>query len=110
MRQYNPYPRHDGFGFRVLRARIALEQFGRDGSATPYCRSFDNCFEMDDGNAVVWALMHRALRNSATGKPELEHGIRNLGDAVWSDWLEVYRLCDRQQLPLPGFTVPGSLR
>jgi len=99
-RRCNPYPKHDGFGFRTLRARSALEKFGRDGLARPYCRSFDNCFEMDDGDAVVWALMHRAVRNSATGDTHLERGIRNLGDAVWSDWLEVYRNPSPQQLRL----------
>lgn len=102
MRLCNPYRRHAGFGFRVLRARCALERFGRDSEATPYCRSFDDCFEMDDGDAVVWALMHRAIRNTAAGNPLLERGIRNLGDAVWSDWLEVYRPPRPAQLVLPG--------
>jgi hypothetical protein len=50
-------------------------------------RSFENCSEMFDGDAVVWALMHEAIagRNAL-----LERGIRSLGQAVWPHWLEVY--------------------
>jgi hypothetical protein len=50
-------------------------------------RGFDNCFEMFDGDAVVWALMHEA----AEGRDDaLKRGIRNMGASVWPQWLEVY--------------------
>jgi hypothetical protein len=42
--------------------------------------------EMFDGDAVVWALMHEAIG----GDVLLERGIRNMGKAVWPQWLEVY--------------------
>lgn len=98
----NPYPKHDGFGFRYLRAKAALEKFGRDSFAQPYCRSFDTCFEMCDGDAVVWALMDRAIRNAAAGDPALAQGIRNLGARVWPQWLRVYEFSQVDpQIELP---------
>ena len=62
MKAKNPYLKQKGFGFRYLRAKSALERFGRDYLKRPYCRSFDNCFEMNDGDAVVWALMNTAIQ------------------------------------------------
>lgn len=96
----NPYPKQDGFGFRYLRAKIALEKFGRDCFARPYCRSFDDCFEMHDGSAVVWALMHTAIRNAAAGDEFLKRGIENMGTNVWQDWLQVYGGSEQLSLPL----------
>ena len=96
----NPYPKHHGFGFRYLRAKTALETFGRDRQARPYSRSFDNCFEMYDGTAVVWALMHTAIRNAARGDSFLKRGIENMGANVWRDWLAVYAGADQPELPL----------
>ena len=86
MRQRNPYPKRKNFGLRVLRARKLLERFGHDYCRPPYSRSFDNCFENYDGDAVVWALMHKALN----GNHALERGIRNMGEQVWPAWLAVY--------------------
>ena len=90
-RQKNPYPKRDGFGFRYLRAKAALEKFGRNCMATPYSRSFDTCFEMDDGDALVWALMHAAIRNMLQGDTDLERGIHNMGDGMWAFWLTTYQ-------------------
>ena len=88
----NPYPKHDGFARRVRRAQTALERFGRDYDARPYnSPGFDNCFEMFDGKAVVWALMHRANRNAAAGDPSLMNGIQRMGAQVWTDWTRLYQ-------------------
>ncbi len=84
----NPYPKCDGFGFRLLRAKTALEKFGRNCCAEPYSRSFDNCFEMYDGKAIVRALVERALRNEAEGNLALKRGIENMG--CWSNWHHVH--------------------
>ena len=82
----NPYPRRHGSGFRVANAKRALRRLGQDCLAPIYTRSFENCFEMFDGDAVVWALMHEAI----SGDELLERGIRNMGKAVWPHWLDVY--------------------
>jgi len=83
----NPYLTRPGFGLRYSRAKAALEIFGQDEFSRPYSRAFDNCFEMFDGDAVVWALMHDATANN---NDELAEGIRRMGKDVWSQWLEVY--------------------
>ena len=95
----NPYPKREGFGFRYLRAKTAWEKFGRDWQARPYCRSFDNCFEMFDGSAIVWALMHTAIRDAARGDDHLKRGIENMGANVWQDWLKVYAEPAQPSLP-----------
>jgi len=82
----NPYPRRQGFALRVANARRALRRLGRDCLADIYTRGFDSCFEMFDGDAVVWALM----RDAVNGDALLEQGIRNMGKAVWPQWLDVY--------------------
>lgn len=86
-RRRNPYPTRPGFGLRVAHARRALRRLGKDCLADIYTRGFDTCFEVFDGEAVVWALMQAAL----SGDPVLERGIRTMGDCVWPQWLEVYR-------------------
>jgi hypothetical protein len=87
----NPYQRRAGFGLRVTRAKVALRRLGADCLAPIYTRGFDDCFEMYDGDAVVWALMHEAIG----GDVLLERGICNMGKAVW---LEVY---ERRGEPAP---------
>lgn len=86
----NPYPRCEGFGLRYLRAKALLERYARDDRKRPYCRTFDNCFENDDGDAVVWALVNTALRNRACGDSHLFDGIHRLGPNVWPDWRAIY--------------------
>jgi hypothetical protein len=46
-------------------------------------RSFDNCFEMWDGDFVVTAILRRALKN-----PEFEIVLRNYLRTIdlWEDW------------------------
>jgi hypothetical protein len=83
----NPYPRKRGFSLRVANAGRALRRLGHDCLANIYTRGFDSCFEMHDGSAVVWALMHQAIERQDS---VLERGIRNMGVAVWPQWLEVY--------------------
>ena len=53
----NPYPTRKGFGLRVYHAAKAIRKLGRDPYANIYTRGFDNCFENNDGSAVVWALI-----------------------------------------------------
>ena len=105
IKRLNPNPKHKGFGFRYLRAKTLLERYGRDCLARPYSRSFDNCFENCDGDAVVWALMRTATRNEAVGDPYLAEGIRRTtGKNVWPpDWLRVYEGhgLEHQQIELP---------
>jgi hypothetical protein len=78
-----------------------LESFGRDAALAPWrertSRSFDNCFEMFDGSAVVWGLMQQAQTNET-----LAEGIRRMGKNVWPEWMAIYR---KQQEPpqLPLF-------
>ena len=97
----NPYPRRQGFAFRVANAKRALRRLGRDCLADITTRGFDSCFEMFDGDAVVWALMREAIN----GDEVLERGIRNMGKDVWPHWLAVYEQRDGHakgpmQLPL----------
>jgi len=92
MPSHNPYLTKPGFGLRVARATRILKRYGL-GWSEEECgvnsRPMDNCFEMNDGDAVVWALMDKAMRD-----PDIESGIRRTGAAVWPQWLEVYRRHD----------------
>jgi hypothetical protein len=102
-RNKNPYQTREGFGRRVAYARKALLKLSADPLARIYTRKFDNCFEMYDGSAVVWALMHEAL--AANGS--LKHGIERTGS--WPHWLEVYedgQPRDERQLNLFSTTIP----
>lgn len=83
----NPYTTRPGFGFRVANAKRALRRLGADCAANIFTRGFDNCFEMHDGDAVVWALMHAALN----GDDLLAAGIKTAGARMWADWLDLYR-------------------
>lgn len=57
----NPYPKNPGFGLRVHHAETAIRKLANDASLDIYTRGFDNCFENGYGDAVVFALMHKAL-------------------------------------------------
>jgi hypothetical protein len=104
-RNINPYQTRDGFGRRVAYARNAILKLGTDALARIYTRKFANCFEMYDGSAVVWALMHEAL----TGNGLLKNGIERTGS--WPHWLEVYehgQPRDERQLNLfPAPALPA---
>jgi len=65
----NPYQTREGFGRRVAYTRKALLKLSADPLARIYTRKFDNCFEMYDGSAVVWAL----VREAPTGNGALKH-------------------------------------
>ena len=100
----NPYQMLEGFGRRVACARKALLRLSADPLARIFTRSFDNCFEMHDGSAVVWALMHEAL----AGNDDLKQGIERTGS--WPHWLEVYKegqLRDERQLNLFSAAIPA---
>ena len=87
----NPYEKQPGFARRVLRAKKAYEAYGRDYNEKAHTRlhsrEIDNCFEMCDGRAVVWALMAEAIGGNA----DLAEGIKRTGAAVWPHWLRVYQ-------------------
>lgn len=75
----NPYPKQPGFDVRVMRAETAIKQLAHDPHADIYTRSFDNCFEMYDGDAVVFALMHKAYAEpDRIGRSDLTNGIRQM--------------------------------
>jgi hypothetical protein len=99
----NPYTKRAGFSRRFAYAKRRLEAFGRDCFKRPYSRGFDNCFEMFDGEAIVWALMHHAIN----GNVDLMMGIRNMGKDVWPRWSAVYNAHKKAwpewqpRLPLP---------
>lgn len=96
----NPYVTLPGFGLRVANAKRALKRLGSDCTANIFTRGFDNCFEMYDGEAVVWALMDAALN----GDDLLAEGIRVAGERMWADWLKLYRATATVDL----FTADGS--
>lgn len=96
----NPYPTRPGFGLRFARALRVLSNYGLGWSEEEcgvYTRTMDNCFENGDGDAVVWALMNRAMTD-----PTLETGIRRMGEKVWPHWLSIYQKHDGPKLPLEG--------
>jgi len=93
----NPYPKRKGFGLRAHRAGMAIRRLARDPSADIYTRGFDNCFEMHDGDTVVWALMHKALQEpDRYGQSLLTEGIGQMfrgtldGAPYLRRWLDIY--------------------
>lgn len=82
----NIYPTFSGFGLRVNYARSAFKKFALEFDKRPNSRSFDNCFENGDGDAVVWQLMHDVIN----GDDLLETGIRRMGGTMFADWMNVY--------------------
>lgn len=55
-----------------------------------HSRAFDNCFEMFDGDAVVVALMRRALKNDKL-KQAISKNWRELGPLGFPlDWEKLY--------------------
>ena len=84
----NPYLMQPGYWERVTYAVGALHSL----AGNPHCRepvqarSFDTCFAMRDGNAVVWELVNRVVE----GDVALGRGIAILGPNTWADWLKIY--------------------
>ena len=86
----NPYPKQPGFSRRVGHAKRALKKLARHPHQRSVinCRDFDNCFEVGDGDAVVWALMHAAETDAG-----LSHGIFYLDGGcgyLLKQWRRVY--------------------
>ena len=101
----NPYPTYSGFGLRVHRAGNAIKKLALDPFADIYTRGFDNCFEMYDGSAVVWALMDKAIKEpDCYGQSLLTEGIqrmfsRTLEESKYPEcWLKVYYNHDQLEL------------
>ena len=75
----NPYPIQPDFELRLHRAATAIKKLGDDPWANIYTREFDHCFEMGDGDAIVFALMHRAyVEPDCYGQSRLTEGIRTM--------------------------------
>lgn len=70
------------FKARVAYAAQSLDRFGR-WNENPNSRSFDNCFEMYDGLAVVAALVQMA---EDLGGEHIRRGIEKCGSTVWAEW------------------------
>lgn len=93
----SPYPANSGFGLRVHHAEKAIRKLGDDTWANIYTRGFDNCFENGDGDAVVWALIHKAVQEPDDfNKSQLTRGIQAMfsstldGQKYPKKWLDVY--------------------
>lgn len=79
MKTLNP----DNFKYRV---NYAAQCFLKDIKS----RGFDNCFEMFDGDAVVVALIRRALKNDKL-KQAISKNWRELGPLGFPvDWEKLY--------------------
>ena len=90
-------PKFLGFGLRVHRAEQAIRKLALYPFADVYTRGFDNCFEMHDGDAVVWALMDKAIKEpDQDGQSLLTNGIQCMfrntlqGSKYPQCWLDVY--------------------
>ncbi len=72
-------------GDAAYRAKFAGDYILRSGGRPTqgFRRSFDNCFEMNDGDEVVARIMRRAYKN-----PALREAIENMG--CWARWNEVF--------------------
>jgi hypothetical protein len=86
----NPYPKQPGFSRRVAYAKRAVKQLARKpwNRSPVSSRNFDNCFENNDGTAVVWALM-----DATRTDPELYQGIVYLDGGrghLLEEWRRVY--------------------
>ena len=86
---HNPYSVQPGFSKRLAYALEALHRLASEprSRAPVQSRSFDSCFAMWDGNAVIWELVNRVRE----GDELLAQGIASLGPAVWIDWLNIYQ-------------------
>ena len=105
----NPYPKANGFGLRVHRAEMALRKLALNPQAKIHTRSFDDCFEMGDGHAAVWSIMHKAMNEpDAFGQSLLTEGIQRMfggslnGQRYPKLWLEVYKSYCFQMQPPPA--------
>lgn len=73
----NPHPKQAGYGLRLHHAEQAIKRLAVNPQADIYSRAFDDCFEMGDGDAVVWELMHRAHQEpDQYGQSPLTEGIQ----------------------------------
>ena len=61
-------------GNTAYRAKFAGDTLLRTNGRGPFWRSFDNCFEMGDGDEVVRRIVRRANKN-----PALRQAIENSG-------------------------------
>lgn len=66
----------DQFGARVMFAAARIREQGR-----VHERDVDTCFEMGDGDTVVYAIMQMAKTD-----PFLRRGIEALGSRTWEEW------------------------
>ncbi len=89
----NPYFQGRGFGLRRNYAEITFRRYGADVTYPIFTRTFDNCFENHDGDAVVFALMNKAEEELAsTGHSSLMEGIKRMfGGEIPARWQQIAR-------------------
>ena len=108
----NPYPRSVGFFNRLSYAEKALKERARGRRGLMNCRTYDNCFEHDDANAVVWALVSKALDqddvllrqgiNAAFSIAAPPSGWEN---GIYDCWYDVYAAGELNRKQLSLFTI-----
>jgi hypothetical protein len=90
----NPYPQQPGFSARITHAERCLKLLAEgnhwrtvngDRYSVASDRQMDNCFEMGDGDAVVWELMHRAQTDAV-----LKLGIRKSCGRALEQWRKIF--------------------
>lgn len=94
------YPRLLKRSYGTLRQRIAIaKQLITDGHTD--CRAFDNCFEMNDGDEVVSAIIGHALQNQPFRKAlAANYPPQSLTDGLPTRWLQTYYRHHGQELTL----------
>ena len=83
----NPYRTWPGFGLRCANAAKFLRHIGSCPWLTPPIplpRTFDNCLENYDGDAVVYWLIEKAV----CGDLLLKKGLETTG--LWKSWKAFY--------------------
>lgn len=85
------YEPREGFDLRVNRACRAFSNYGKTGKIN-FSRSLSNCFEMGDGDAVVSAIMEKALGHCVNDVRKKQYqkyllkGIKMQGEILWKQW------------------------
>ncbi len=89
----NPFPTQKGFGLRVHYVTKAIKEYAQN----PYLdsafnkvnnnRKFDNCFEREDADALVYAIMAIVYEKDDT---VLMKGIKAMGTNLTEKWNDHY--------------------
>ena len=99
----NPFRTDRGFGLRVKYVANAIRAYGSNPllksnfDKVNNNRSFDNCFENSDADALVYAIMEKVFEH---GDIKLEKGIQAMGVNLNAQWTELYRQAKDRQMAL----------